>query len=139
MRIPWPDAPSKPLQIPSWICDHLVPRFVVDEGLAKGDVPMADNPQEQDKRRPIQKMLSLREDGYYANCTMLEATPFDVSILFGKVRPKNDESGQPSLVEVYEKQIYLSHLQARALYDALGRSLSSMAAQQSRDKAGQTQ
>jgi hypothetical protein len=111
----------------------------VDEGRAKGDVPLADNPQDQDKRRPVQKMISLREDGYYANCTMLEATPFDVSILFGKVRPKNDESGQPLLVEVYEKQVYLSHLQAKALYDALGRSLSSVVAQQGKERQGQTQ
>lgn len=98
---------------------------------------MADNPQDQERRTPVQKVVSLREDGYYANCTMLEATPFDVSILFGKVRPKADESGQTMLVEMYEKQVYLSHLQARALYEALGRSLSNVAQQQARP--GQTQ
>jgi hypothetical protein len=86
---------------------------------------MADNVQEQGMRpTQVQKVVSLREDGYYANCSMLEATPFDVSILFGKVRPKADEEGRTVLVEVYEKQIYLSHLQAKALYEALGRSLS---------------
>ena len=100
---------------------------------------MADNPRDQERRPSVQKMISLREDGYYANCTMLEATPFDVSILFGKVRPKADESGQASLVEVYEKQIYLSHLQARALHEALGRSLASMAAQQNKERPGKTQ
>jgi hypothetical protein len=91
---------------------------------------MADNPQDREKRTPVQKVVSLREDGYYANCTMLEATPFDVSVLFGKVRPKMDENGQTTLVEMYEKQVYLSHLQARALYEALGRSLSNITQQQ---------
>lgn len=89
---------------------------------------MADNPTEKERRGPLQKMISLREDGYYSNCTMLETTPFDVAILFGKIRPKTDEKGQASLVEVYEKQVYLSHLQARALYEALGRSLAAQAA-----------
>jgi hypothetical protein len=84
---------------------------------------MADNPEERERRQQLPKMVSLREDAYYANCTMLETTPFDISILFGRVRPRTDEKGQSTLVEVYEKQVYLSHLQARALYDALGRSL----------------
>ncbi len=76
----------------------------------------------------MQKMISLKEDGFYSNCTMVETTPFDISVLFGKVRPRVDEKGNRSLVEVYEKQIYLSHLQARALYEALGRSLASLSA-----------
>ncbi len=64
---------------------------------------------------------------------MVETTPFDIAILFGKVRPVMDQSGQASLVEMYDRQVYLSHLQARALYDALGRSLGSLSrpAQQS--------
>jgi hypothetical protein len=77
----------------------------------------------------VQKMVSLKEDGYYSNCSMVEGTPFDISILFGKVRPRTDEKGQTGLVEVYERQVYLSHLQARALHDALGRSLRSMTPQ----------
>jgi hypothetical protein len=31
---------------------------------------------------------------------------------------------------VYERQVYVSHLQARALYEALGRSLQSLSQQQ---------
>ena len=100
---------------------------------------MSDNQPDQEKRPPVQKMISLREDGYYSNCTMLEATPFDVSILFGKVRPKTDESGKATLVEMYEKQVYLSHLQARALYEALGRSLNNIAQQQTKPPAARTQ
>jgi hypothetical protein len=87
---------------------------------------MADTKDDKEQRAQVQKVVSLKEDGYYSNCTMVEGTPFDISLLFGKVRPRTDEKGQPSLVEVYERQIYLSHLQARALHDALGRSLSSV-------------
>jgi hypothetical protein len=88
---------------------------------------MSENKQEKAPRAAMQKMVSLKEDGYYSNCIMVETTPFDVSVLFGKVRPRSDEQGQNMLVEVYERQIYLSHLQARALHDALARSLNSTA------------
>ena len=70
-----------------------------------------------------QKVVSLKEDGYYSNCSMVEATPFDIAILFGKMRPNVDEKGNRSLVEVYERQVYLSHMQARALLQALTRSM----------------
>jgi hypothetical protein len=48
------------------------------------------------------------------------------SINLGKVTPATDGNGQGQLIELYDRQIYLSHLQARALYDALGRSLGSL-------------
>jgi hypothetical protein len=35
----------------------------------------------------------------------------------------------PALVEMYDRQVYLSHLQARALYEGLGRSLSALSRQ----------
>jgi hypothetical protein len=76
-----------------------------------------------------QKVVSMKEDGYYSNCSMVEATPFDISILFGKMRPNVDDKGNKSLVEVYERQVYLSHIQAQALFQALGRSLSQIAGQ----------
>jgi hypothetical protein len=84
-------------------------------------------PIEKAGQRPMmQKMIALKDDGYYSNCSMVEATPFDISVLFGKIRPRMDDKGQASLVEVYERQVYLSHLQARALFEALGRSLNSL-------------
>jgi len=87
---------------------------------------MADTDEPRDQRTSPQKIVSLKEDGYYSNCSMVEATPFDIAVLFGKIRPRTDERGQASLVEGYEKQIYLSHLQARALFEALGKSLEAM-------------
>jgi uncharacterized protein DUF3467 len=101
---------------------------------------MADKKEANEQQAPtMQKLVSLKDDGYYANCSMLESTPFDVAILFGKVRPKSDESGQRSLVEVYERQVYLSHLQAKALYDALGRGLQALTQQQQQMQQQQQQ
>jgi len=90
---------------------------------------MAEDQSPRQQVAPTQKMVNLKEDGYYSNCTMVEANPFDISILFGKIRPRVDEKGQASLVEIYERQLYLSHLQARALHEALGRSLANVARQ----------
>ncbi len=87
---------------------------------------MTNNPSDREERKPLQKVVAVKDEPYYANCTMVETTPFDISLLLGKVRPRMDEQGNRSLVEVYEKQVYLSHLQARALYDALGRSLAAL-------------
>ncbi len=87
---------------------------------------MPDNEERQEQRQAPQKRLALKEDGYYSNCTMVEMTPFDIAILFGKLRPVTDANGQGAVVEMYERQVYLSHRQARALYEGLGRSLASL-------------
>jgi len=87
---------------------------------------VSDGQEKQEQRQALQKRVALKEDGYYSNCTMVEMTPFDIAILFGKVRPVRDANGQGSLVEMYDRQVYLSHLQARALYEALGRSLNAL-------------
>ena len=91
---------------------------------------MAENEETKPQRPGMPKMVNIKEEPYYSNCTLLESTPFDISILFGKVRPRTDDKGQGSLVEVYERQVYLSHLQAKALYDALGRTLTNLSQQQ---------
>jgi hypothetical protein len=68
-----------------------------------------------------------KEDGYHSNCTLVEMTPFDIAILFGKFRPVTDANGQGAVAEMYERQVYhLSHRQAMALYEGLGRSLASL-------------
>ncbi len=81
---------------------------------------------DQQQQQTLPKMFSFKDEGYYTNCTMIETTPFDICLLFGKLRPGTDEAGNRSLVEVYERQVYLSHVQARALYETLGKSLEAM-------------
>ena len=87
---------------------------------------MSNGKETQEQRQAPQRRLALKEDGYYSNCTLVEMTPFDIAILFGKMRPVTDSNGQGSLVEMYERQVYLSHRQVRALYERLGQSLASL-------------
>ncbi|MFH1113903.1 MAG: hypothetical protein V1792_08280 [Pseudomonadota bacterium] len=138
------------------------------------------------QQQALPKRVALRDEPYYANCAMVQMTPFDLiverkgnrsrhgkpmlaayaapvplraplfdwhsyqdctlasgkrmitsgSVLLegslgsgalGKITPVTDDNGQSQLVEIYDRQIYLSHLQAKALSDALTRSLSSLA------------
>ncbi len=83
--------------------------------------------QQPEQQQTLPKRVALRDEPYYANCAMVQMTPFDLAILFGKITPVTDSNGQTQLAEVYDRQVYLSHLQARALLDALTRSLSSLA------------
>jgi hypothetical protein len=87
-------------------------------------VPNGEEKPEQ--RQAPQKSLALKEYGNYSNCTVVEMTPFDIAILFGKLRPVTDANGQGSLAEMYDRQVYLSHMQAEALYQGLGSSLASL-------------
>jgi hypothetical protein len=82
--------------------------------------------QQPQQQQTLPKRVALKDEPYYANCAMVQMTPFDVAILLGKITPVADGNGQGQLVEIYDKQVYLSHLQARALSDALSRSLSAL-------------
>jgi hypothetical protein len=94
--------------------------------------------QPEQQQQTLPKRVALKDEPYYANCAMVQMTPFDLAILFGKITPVTDPNGQGQLVEIYDRQIYLAHLQARALYDALGRSLSALM-QERRTAGGQAQ
>jgi hypothetical protein len=90
---------------------------------------MSNDQEERQQAQGVQKLVSIKEEPYYANCTMVETTPFDISVLLGRVRPRTDDKGNRSLVEVYDKQVYFSHLQARALHEALGRAIATLGGQ----------
>jgi hypothetical protein len=82
--------------------------------------------QQPQQQQTFPKRVALKDEPYYANCAMVQMTPFDLAILFGKITPITDGNGQTQLAELYDRQIYLSHLQAKALHDALARSLSAL-------------
>ena len=48
-------------------------------------------------------------DSFYANCSMINSTTYDFSMLFGKVFVEGDV-----LKEKYEKAVYMSPQQAKA-------------------------
>ena len=91
---------------------------------------MPEKQEQKGQQTTMPKVVSVKDDVFYSNCTMIETSPFDVSILFGRVKRRADDKGQQTLVEVYDKQVYLSHLQAKALHEALGRSLQALSQQQ---------
>ncbi|MFH1112745.1 MAG: DUF3467 domain-containing protein [Pseudomonadota bacterium] len=78
------------------------------------------------QQQTLPKRVALKDEPYYANCAMVQMTPFDLAILFGRITPVTNGAGQTQLAEVYDRQVYLSHLQAAALFDGLGRSLSAL-------------
>ncbi|MFH1112572.1 MAG: hypothetical protein V1792_01500 [Pseudomonadota bacterium] len=79
--------------------------------------------QQRDQRQGFPKRIQLEDDGYCVNGVMVEMSPFDISMLLGKIHAVMDGNGQAQLVKNYERQIYLSHLQARSLLNALGKGL----------------
>jgi len=75
---------------------------------------VSDTQERQERPAALQKRVSLKQDGYYGNCTIVEMTPFDIGVLFGKIRPVANADGQASVVEMYDRQVCLSHWQAKA-------------------------
>ncbi len=65
---------------------------------------------------------------YYSNCAMLATTPLDISIYFGRLIPVNNEKGEQSLAEYYEKQITVTVDQAKKIANALMQTVQVMEA-----------
>lgn len=50
--------------------------------------------QHPEQRQTLPKRVALKDEPYYANCSMVQVTPFDVAILFGKITPVTGGNGQ---------------------------------------------
>jgi hypothetical protein len=55
--------------------------------------------QQSQQQQTLPKRVSLKDEPYYANCAMVQMTPFDLAILFGKITPVTDGNGQPRRVD----------------------------------------
>jgi hypothetical protein len=60
---------------------------------------------------------------YYANCAMIATSPRDISLFFGRFVPTSDEKGGQKLVELYERQIYMTLEQAEDLAAVLDQTV----------------
>ncbi len=60
---------------------------------------------------------------YYANCAMIATSPRDLSLFFGRFVPTADEKGGQKLVELYERQIYMTLEQAEDLAAVLDQTV----------------
>ena len=71
---------------------------------------------------------------YYANCAMIATSPRDISLFFGRFVPASDEKGGQKLVELYERQVYMTLEQAEDLAAVLNQTVKAFKAR--REQAG---
>ncbi|MBI5568545.1 MAG: DUF3467 domain-containing protein [Desulfomonile tiedjei] len=69
------------------------------------------------------KMMSNQLAVYYTNCAMVATSPRDISLFFGRYVPTADEKGGQRLVELYERQIYMTLEQAEDLAKILAQTV----------------
>jgi hypothetical protein len=69
------------------------------------------------------RMMSGQLSVYYANCAMIATSPRDVSLFFGRFVPAQDEKGGQKLVELYERQVYMTVEQAEDLASVLNQTV----------------
>jgi hypothetical protein len=60
---------------------------------------------------------------YYANCAMIATSPRDISLFFGRFVPTADEKGGQKLMELYERQVYMTLEQAEDLAAVLNQTV----------------
>jgi|UniRef100_A0A7C4ETB4 hypothetical protein len=58
-------------------------------------------------------------DTYYAGCTMVVSSPVDICVYFGRYTLKDLETGRPGLVQIFEKQVYLTPEEAERVGQAI--------------------
>jgi hypothetical protein len=69
------------------------------------------------------RVMSNQLSVYYANCAMIATSPRDFSLFFGRFVPTSDEKGGQKLVELYERQIYMTLEQAEDLAAVLDQTV----------------
>lgn len=72
------------------------------------------------------RIMSRQMAIYYSNCAMVATSPKDLAILFGRYVPANDDKGQQSMAELYERQVYMTMEQAEELARTLTQTVQMM-------------
>lgn len=62
-------------------------------------------------------------DTYYAGCTMVVSSPVDICVYFGRYTLQDLETGHPNLVQLFEKQVYLTPEEAERVGQAILRTV----------------
>lgn len=90
---------------------------------------MANVEQESGKTAPVEqpgqlpRIMSRQMAIYYSNCAMVATTPKDISLIFGRYVPANNQQGEQTMAELYERHIYMTVEQAEELKNTLTRTL----------------
>jgi hypothetical protein len=90
---------------------------------------MANDEQESKQTAPVNqpgqlpRIMSRQMAIYYSNCAMVATTPKDISLIFGRYVPANNQQGDQTMAELYERHIYMTVEQAQELNNTLTRTL----------------
>jgi len=90
---------------------------------------MANSEQESKQTAPadqpgqLPRIMSRQMAIYYSNCAMVATTPKDISLIFGRYVPANNQQGEQTMAELYERHIYMTVEQAEELKNTLTRTL----------------
>ena len=81
-----------------------------------------ENVQEQ---RPGQlpRIMSRQMAIYYSNCAMVATTPKDISLVFARYVPADNQQAEQTMAELYERHIYMTVEQAEELTKTLTKTL----------------
>jgi hypothetical protein len=96
---------------------------------------MTDSVKEQERStlgKPVsepERRMSKDMTLYYSNCAMVGTTHREISLLFGRLAPATAGRGNAPMVELYERQIYMTVEQAEDLAHILVQSIKKFKAQ----------
>ena len=81
-----------------------------------------ENVQEQ-RSGQLPRIMSRQMAIYYSNCAMVATTPKDISLVFGRYVPANNQQAEQTMAELYERHIYMTVEQAEELTKTLTKTL----------------
>ena len=97
--------------------------------VTREDFKMANEEQEANQsaqeRNPgdLTRIMSRQMAIYYSNCALVATTPKDISLIFGRYVPANNQQGEQTMAELYERHIYMTFEQAEELSKTLARTV----------------
>jgi hypothetical protein len=75
------------------------------------------------------RQMSREMNVYYSNCAMVGTTHREVSLFFGRLAPGAEGHGRSPMMELYERQVYMTVDQAEDLVQVLLQSIKKFKAQ----------
>ncbi|MGO8822960.1 MAG: DUF3467 domain-containing protein [Desulfomonilaceae bacterium] len=86
------------------------------------DANQSQSPQEE-ITGGLTRIMSRQMAIYYSNCALVATTPKDISLIFGRYVPANNQQGEQTMAELYERHIYMTFEQAEELSKTLARTV----------------
>jgi hypothetical protein len=86
------------------------------------DANQSQGPQEESPGG-LTRIMSRQMAIYYSNCALVATTPKDISLIFGRYVPANNQQGEQTMAELYERHIYMTFEQAEELSRTLARTV----------------